>query len=49
MKKQKEIVTIKVYEETRHSIKEISLKMKVTNQEAVEIMAQEKKKKLKIK
>ncbi len=45
----KEIVTIKVYKETRHKIKEISVKTKKTNQEVVDIMADEKKKKLKIK
>lgn len=44
-----EIVTIKVYKKTRQKIKEISIKSGKTNQQAVDIMADEKKKKLKIK
>ena len=45
----KEIVTIKVYKETRQKIKEISVKTGKTNQAVVDQMADEKKKKLKIK
>ncbi len=44
-----EIVTIKVYKKTRQKIKEISVKTGKTNQQVVELMADEKKRKLKIK
>lgn len=44
-----EIVTIKVYKKTRQAIKEVSAKVGKTNQEVVDLIVKEKKRKLKIK